>query len=125
MWGISVYILEEYGNTLLDFQLLQLNERIDITSVMDKQVQYMINQIEIQGAEGKKEILLDDLSLVFLSSYFCNIKQSSWSYENEFRCTTGATAKGMPYVVAQPKEIYIGLNCSESNVEKLIKIGKH
>ena len=106
------------------FPIQYTNERIDITSVMDKQVQYMINQIEIQGAEGKKEILLDDLSLVFLSSYFCNIKHSSWSYENEFRCTTGANAKGMPYVVAKPKEIYIGLNCSESNIEKLIKIGK-
>ena len=26
--------------------------------------------------------------------------------------------------MAKPKEIYIGLNCSESNIEKLIKIGK-
>lgn len=106
------------------FPVQYTNERIDITSFMDRQVQYMINQLKINIEDKKKEIWLNDLSLIFLSSYFCNIKHLSWSYENEFRCTTSAIAEGMPYLEAKPKEIYIGLNCSVPNIGKLIKIGK-
>lgn len=104
------------------FPVQYTNQRIDITSLMAKQVENMIRAIEIQSAEGKKQILLDDLSLVFLSSFFCNIKHISWSYENEFRCTTGAMADGMPYVSAVPKEIYIGMNCTPTYTDRIIKI---
>lgn len=61
---------------------------------------------------GNKQILINDLSIVYMASLLCNLKHSSWSYENEFRCTTGATAKGMPYMDARPKEIFIGMNFS-------------
>ena len=104
------------------FPVQYTNQRIDITSLMAQQVKKMIREIEIQSAEGKKQILLDDLSLIFLSSFFCNIKHLSWSYENEFRCTTGATAEGMPYVSATPKEIYIGMNCMPTYTDRIIKI---
>ena len=104
------------------FPVQYTDQRIDITSLMVKQVEKMIQEIEIQSAKGRKEILLDDLSLIFLSSFFCNIKHISWSYENEFRCTTGATAEGMPYVSAVPKEIFIGMNCMPSYVDRIIKI---
>jgi len=104
------------------FPVQYTNQRIDITSLMAQQVEKMIREIEIQSAEGKKQILLDDLSLIFLSSFFCNIKHISWSYENEFRCTTGATAEGMPYVSALPKEIYIGMNCMPTYTDRIIKI---
>ena len=104
------------------FPVQYTNQRIDITSLMAQQVEKIIREIEIQSAEGKKQILLDDLSLIFLSSFFCNIKHLSWSYENEFRCTTGATAEGMPYVSAVPKEIYIGMNNMPTYTDRIIKI---
>lgn len=104
------------------FPVQYTNQRIDITSLMDQQVKKIIQELDIQSAEGKKQIILDDLSLVFLTSFFCNIKHISWSYENEFRCTTGAIAEGMPYVSAVPKEIYIGMNCMPSYADKIIKI---
>ncbi len=106
------------------FPVQYTKERIDITSLMVQQVETIIKEIEIQSAEGRKQILLDDLSLVYMSSFFCNIKHISWNYENEFRCTTGATAKGMPYVSAEPKEIYIGMNCVSSYADRIIKIAK-
>jgi len=98
------------------------DQRVDITSLMDQQVQKMIQEIETQSAAGKKAILMDDLSLVFLMSLFCNIKHLSWSYENEFRCTTGAMAKGMPYVSAMPKAAFIGMNCLPTYADRIIKI---
>jgi hypothetical protein len=104
------------------FPVQYTNQRIDITSMMVQQVEKIIREIEIQSAEGKRKIILDDLSLVFLSSFFCNIKHLSWSYENEFRCTTGAKAEGMPYTSAVPKEIYIGMNCMQTYTDKITKI---
>ena len=104
------------------FPVQYTNQRIDITSLMAQQVEKMIREIEIQSAEEIKQILLDDLSLIFLASFFCNIKHLSWGYENEFRCTTGVTAEGMPYVSAVPKEIYIGMNCMPTYTDRIIEI---
>lgn len=104
------------------FPVQYTDQRVDITSLMDQQVQKMIQEIEIQSAAGKKAILMDDLSLVFLMSLFCNIKHLSWSYENEFRCTTGTMAKGMPYVSAMPKAAFIGMNCLPTYADRIIKI---
>ena len=36
----------------------------------------------------------------------------------------GATAKGMPYVEATPKSIYIGMNCLPNHEERLRSIGQ-
>ena len=36
----------------------------------------------------------------------------------------GAQSKGMPYVDAVPKAIYIGMNCKEQNRNKLVEIAK-
>jgi hypothetical protein len=52
----------------------------------------------------------------------CNIKHTSWSYEKEFRCTTGAKADGMPYIQAKPKEIFIGMNCTTEQIEQIIQV---
>lgn len=104
------------------FPIQYTDQRIDITSLMDQQVKKILQEIEAQSAAGKKEILLDDLSLIFLMSLFCNIKHLSWSYENEFRCTTGAMAKGMTYVSAMPKEVFIGMNCLPKYADRIIKI---
>lgn len=77
---------------------------------------------EKQSVLGKRQVMLDDLSIVYIDSLLCNIKHTSWSYENEFRCTMGADSKGMPYVDAKPKEIYIGLKCAEEHATRLINI---
>lgn len=104
------------------FPVQYTNERVDITSLMVEQVERMIQDIKVQSAEGKNRILLDDLSLAFMSSFFCNLKHSSWSYENEFRCTAGAIAEGMPYMSAVPKEIYIGIKCMPTYKDRIVKI---
>ena len=106
------------------FPIQYTDERIDITSIMDRQAQQMVQEFEKQSKQGKKKILLDDLSLIYMTTYFCNIKHISWSYENEFRCTTAANAPGMPYILATPKEIYIGKNCTNTYVDRIIKIAK-
>lgn len=54
------------------------------------------------------QILLDDMSLVYLTTFFCNIKHLSWSYENEFRCTAGVIVEGMPYISAVSR-CYLGV----------------
>lgn len=104
------------------FPVQYTDERIDITSLMDKQMQKIIQEINIQTTQGKKQILMNDLSMIYLTSYFCNIKHISWSYEKEFRCSVASNAKGMPYMPATPKEIYIGMKCPPTYVDKLVKI---
>ncbi|HWQ74884.1 MAG TPA: DUF2971 domain-containing protein [Syntrophomonas sp.] len=106
------------------FPIQYVDQRIDVTSLMDKIAQGTFREIEKQSAEGKKEILLDDLSPVFLVSLLGNLKHISWNYENEFRCTIGATAKNAPYIPACPKEIYIGMKCLPMYKDRLIKIAQ-
>lgn len=109
------------GNT---FPVQYTKQRIDITSFMDQQAKKITQVLDTQSAKGKKQILYDDLSLVFLTSFFGNLKHISWSYENEFRCTVEAIAEGMPYLSASPKEIFIGMNCIQTYEDKIIKIGQ-
>lgn len=106
------------------FPIQYTDKRLDMTNFMEAQAQYMDSEINKQMAQGKKEILLEDLSIVFMATLFCNIKHKTWAYEKEFRCTTGAIAKGMPYVSATPKEIYIGLNCSDEHTSAIVEIAK-
>ena len=105
------------------FPVFYTDDRLDITSVMDSFVSSVKTEIKVQSAAGKKEILIDDFSIVFLASLLCNVKQSSWSYENEYRCTEGATAPGIPFVDAKAKEIFVGLHCKEEHVKRLREIG--
>ncbi len=108
----------------ITFPVQYANRRIDVTSIMDHQVDRMIQAIEDQKAQGRKIILYDDLTMIFLVSFFCNIKHDTWSYEHEFRCTVGATIPGMPYFNAAPKAIYIGAKCADSHVSQLISIAE-
>ena len=91
---------------------------------MDKQAEKIMNEMNIRMAKGEKQILINDLSLIYLQLFFCNIKHISWSYEKEFRCSVGAKAEGMPYISAVPKEIYIGMNCLNKYKKELKKIAK-
>ena len=105
------------------FPVQYTDERIDMTSFMREKAQQTCAEIDRQIAMGRKEIIIDDLSVIFMSLLLCNLKHTSWSYEKEFRCTTSSAAKGMPYIEAKPKEIYIGMNCAPTNAKHLLKIG--
>ena len=106
------------------FPVQYTEQRLDITSFMKKYAEMVAGTVDKQIEQGNKQIQISDLSLIYVAQYLCNIKQATWQYEKEFRCTMGAIAKGMPYVDAIPKAIYIGINCSEQNQNELVAIGK-
>lgn len=121
------YDMKNPENTALagcTFPVQYTDERLDITSYMKKYAKMISSEIDKQMGVGKKKIKIDDISLIYMQLYLCNVKHSTWSYEKEFRCTTGAQSKGMPYIDAVPKAIYIGIKCSEKNRKKLIEIAK-
>lgn len=107
------------------FPVQYTDKRLDVTSLMVSQATMLINEIEKQSKMGRKAIMINDLTTVYLPLLLFNIKHSSWSYEKEFRCTTGSTAKGMPYLDAIPKEIFIGFNCSSENIKEIEKIADY
>lgn len=110
------------GLSSCTFPVQYTDIRLDVTSLMRIQAQKTSDAIDYQIASGSKEIILDDPTIVFMACLLCNLKHTSWSYEQEFRCTTGAIAKGMPYIDAKPKEIFIGMNCAPRHAERLIEI---
>jgi hypothetical protein len=101
------------------FSVQYVDKRIDITSVMEKQIENILREKEKTMELGKKEILINDLTLVWISSYYSCLKHISWNYENEFRCSIAANAKGIPFMNAMPKAIYVGNKCSEINKKHL------
>ena len=121
------YDMKNPANTALSgctFPIQYTDERLDITSFMKNYANGVSSEIDKQMAQGIKTIVINDLSLIYVAQYLCNIKHSTWQYEKEFRCTNGANAKGMPYIDAVPKAIYIGMNCQEQNKNKLIEIAR-
>ena len=106
------------------FPVQYTNERLDITSFIKKYVIMLSSEIERHNITGEKKIEISDLSMIYVIQYLNNVKHSTWQYEKEFRCTMGTLAKGMPYVNAFPKAIYIGMNCSEKHSKRLLNIGK-
>lgn len=121
------YDMKNPANTALSgctFPIQYTDQRLDITSFMKKYADGISSEIDRQMAQGIKQIVLNDLSLIYVAQYLCNIKQSTWQYEKEFRCTNSSNAKGMPYIDAEPKAIYIGMNCAEENRQKLMAISK-
>ena len=106
------------------FPVQYIAERLDITSLVRKQVQQICSKIDKNIAVGQKETLINDFTMVFIPQLLYNLKLDQWSYEKEFRCSIASNAKGVPYIDANPKEIYIGKNCSEGNKQQLINIGQ-
>ena len=98
-------------------------ERLDITSVMKKYAEMLLEEMSRQASVGNKQIVIEDLSIVYITLLLSNIKHASWNYEKEYRCTIASNASGSPYVAANPKEIFVGLKCSDKNAMKLQKIG--
>ena len=121
------YDMKNPANTTLagcTFPIQYTDERLDITSFMKKYFSKLSLEVDRQVSRGIKQIPINDLSLVYVAQFLCNIKHSTWSYEKEFRCTAGAQAKGMPYMDAVPKAIYIGLHCKDANRKKLVEISR-
>ena len=121
------YDMKNPANTTLagcTFPIQYTDERLDITSFMKEYVNMVSSEVDRQSAQGRRQILINDLSLIYVAQFLCNIKHSTWSYEKEFRCTAGAQAKGMPYIDAIPKAIYIGMNCREQNRNELVEIAR-
>ena len=104
------------------FPVQYTDQRLDITSLTLRQAQMLSSEIDRQSQLGQKEILINDLSMIYAPLLLCNIKHSSWAYEKEFSCTMGQTAPGMPYVEAKPNAIYAGMKCSERNLMQLKQI---
>ena len=80
------------------------------------------NAIDNQSALGRKEILIDDASILYMMLFFINLKHITWSYEKEFRCTIASNAPGAPFVNATPNEIYIGMDCDSNYASELKSI---
>lgn len=106
------------------FPIQYTDQRLDITSYMKKYAEKVAEETDRQIGQGIKEILINDISIIYLAAYLCNIKQLTWQYEKEFRCTIAANVEGAPYITAVPKAIYIGMNCTEENREELILIAR-
>ena len=119
------YDMKNKDNHLLSactFPVQYTDQRLDITSLMVREAQMLSSEIDRQLHLGKKEILINDLSMIYASSLLCNIKHSSWAYEKEFRCSMGKNAPGMPYVEAKPHAIYAGMKCSDHDLMELKQI---
>jgi len=122
--GFCVSYDMKANNELLSctFPVQYTDQRIDITSIMNQQAHKIIQMIENQSTNAINKMLMGDLTLVYVTLLFCNIKHLSWSYENEFRCSIGAMVNDMPYIPAMPKEIYIGMNCLQTYADRIAKI---
>ena len=122
------YDMKNPKNTVLTgctFPIQYTDERLDITSFMKEYISMISSEVDKQSAIGRKQILINDISLVYVAQFLCNIKHTTWQYEQEFRCTNSANAKGMPYIDATPKAIYVGMNCTEEHRNKLISIARN
>ncbi len=104
------------------FPIQYTEERLDITTYIKNYAEKISAEVDRQIKLGVKEVLFDDFSLIFIEQYLSNIKHLSWQYENEFRCSIGEKDNQEPYINANPKAIYIGINCSNEHKTKLIEI---
>ncbi len=105
------------------FPVQYSDERLDITSLMYSFAQKTCKTIDNNIESGTKKTVVNDLRIVYASLLLSNVKHTSWNYENEFRCTTASNAVGVPFVEANPKEIYIGMKCPDKDTNQLINIG--
>jgi len=122
---VSYNIKEDLELSSSIFPIQYTDERLDVTSVIRKHAESICNKIDENVRRGEKITLYDDLTIIYMALLLYNVKHVSWSYEKEFRCSTASNAKGMPYIDATPKAIYIGINCCEENRKKLLSIARH
>lgn len=119
------YCTSDQANVRLKSSLFPVqytDKRIDITDMMYRYTEMLIEQIEdniSKGLQGKIDIA--DTSIFWTSFYLNCIKHSSWSYEEEFRFVTSSNDS---YIDAMPSEIYVGNKCNYENTQILIQIAK-
>jgi len=118
------YDMKDSRNTELFscmFPVQYSDKRIDITTLVEEQFQTALTAFESAMQRGETKIVLHNLSLVYCSALFGNIKHQSWSYEKEFRNIVG---KEVVTTAAIPKEICIGAKCSDTHTKELIQVGR-
>ncbi len=106
------------------FPIQYLDARIDISDYMVKFAEYALTEKKKQLALGNKNIVLYDLTLVFIIQLLDNIKGIDWSYEKEFRLSLPKTHPSR-YVGLKPHQVYIGKNCDVDTENALINIAKN
>lgn len=119
------YNMKEGNNQLrgTTFPVQYLDHRVDITDIMVRQMQAITKRAEECIARGEKRVSIDDLTLIYIPLLLENMKDSFWSYEQEFRCSIGEGGPSVPYVNAVPDEIFVGLNCAAEHQDRLVEIG--
>lgn len=101
------------------FPIQYTDERMDVTSLIRKHAELICNKIDENVRRGEKVTLYDDLTIIYMALLLYNVKHVSWSYEKEFRYVVPSNVKGIPYVKAVPREIYIGMKCEERHRKAL------
>ena len=102
------------------YQVQYTEQRLDITTFLERHASTLEN---LNQNEGEKLIRSISLPIVHMSMLLSCIKNSSWSYEKEYRCIASTRTEGMPYMEANASEIYIGMNCDHEHVKRLLEIG--
>ncbi len=115
------YNLSLSSNT---FPIQYISERIEITSYIMDYVKAFLASVKHQQENDKRVIEINDISIVYISILLNNLKHFSWSYENEFRCSVASKAFSSQYIDATPKEIFIGMKCSEEYSNRIKRIGE-
>ena len=101
------------------FPVQYVDERVNITSIIEDLMNEMMESLEKAKLENKKEAIINNLTLPYILPLLSCIKQTHWRYEKEIRCIAQS---GISYINAVPSAIYIGKNCSYKNIQELINI---
>lgn len=105
------------------FPVQYTDKRLDISCIMDNYIQKLYEAVEQDIDMDFESVFRNDMRIIYATLLLNNVKHSSWSYENEFRCTLASNSTGVPFIEATPKEIYIGMKCSEKDTNQLKTIG--
>ena len=121
------YDMNDEHNSMLrinTYPIQYIKERVDISGYLKEYVKQLMKRIQRYNHRGGDVLKLIDNSIVYMNILFTNLKHETWSYENEFRCTTASNSPDAPFNKAKPKELFIGMNCSQNNTNKLIDLAK-
>lgn len=111
---------EELKSSLFPVQYTE--QRLDITSLIKKMASEISEIVHHAIENDEEELILNDVRALYVALLMFNVKHISWSYEREFRLSVPAKDR---YVVAIPKEIYVGVNCDKKHEKALIEIGDY
>lgn len=104
------------------FPVQYLDGRIDVTKYFEAFLRNIEESYEKAIKEKQKEVLIDNLMLLWIKILSCYIKEEKWAYEQEFRVMKPANVIRAEYMNANPSAIYIGNKCKEEYVYRLVNI---